>query len=94
MPITLVAIHGNVVLARVGLQKDDCGILLYSSVARADEVEVIEKPREGSVIIACPSLQCFVWLSTIRDQRDQSNADSCEIPTEIRYVNHAVLRRL
>jgi hypothetical protein len=68
MPITLVAIHGNVVLARVGLQENDCGILLYGSGARADEVEVVKKPREGSVIIACTSLECFVWLPTIRDQ--------------------------
>jgi hypothetical protein len=56
MPITLVAIHGNVFLARVGLQENDCGILLYGSGARADEVEVFEKPRERSVVITCARL--------------------------------------
>jgi hypothetical protein len=56
VPITLVAIYGDVVLARVRLQEDDCGILLYGSGARADEIEVIEKPRERSVIIVCASL--------------------------------------
>jgi hypothetical protein len=56
VPITLIAIHGNVVLARVGQQEDDCHVLLYGSGTRADKVEVIEKPREGSVILACASL--------------------------------------
>ena len=68
VPITLVAVHGNVVLARVGQQEDDCSILLYGSGACADEIEVVEKPREGSVIVACTSLECFVWLSTVPDQ--------------------------
>ena len=62
VPITLVAIHGNVVLTGVGLQENDCGILLYGSGARTDEVEVIEEPRERSVIFVCASLECFIWL--------------------------------
>ena len=56
VPIALVAIHGNVTFARVGLQKDDCGILLYRRGTRADEVKFIERPREGSVVFARASL--------------------------------------
>ena len=55
VPIAFIAIH-NAVLARVGQQEDDCRILLYSSGTRAIEIEVIKKPRERSVIVACASL--------------------------------------
>jgi hypothetical protein len=56
VPITLIAIHGNVVLARVRQQENDCRVLLYGSGTRADKVKVIKKPREGRVILACASL--------------------------------------
>jgi hypothetical protein len=61
-PITLIAVHGDVVLARVGQQEDDCHVLLYGGGTRPDKVPVIEKPREGSVVLARSSLDCLVWL--------------------------------
>ena len=61
MPITFIPIY-ETVLARVGLQEDDCYVLLYGSRTGADEVEIIKKPREGSVIFACASLNRLVRL--------------------------------
>ena len=61
MPVALVAVNGNV-FARVGLQEDDRSIFLYGSRARADRVKIIEEPGERSVVVACASLYCLVWL--------------------------------
>jgi hypothetical protein len=61
-PISFVAIHRNVSFARVGLQEDDCHVLLYGGGTRAGKIEVIEEPREGSAVLACASLYCLVWL--------------------------------
>jgi len=56
VPVTGVTIHGNGPFARVGLQEDDRSVLMIGSVARANSVEVVEKPREECVVIACASL--------------------------------------
>ena len=53
MPVAGIVIHGNGPFARVGLHENDCSVLKVGSSARADDVPVIEKPREGSVVTAC-----------------------------------------
>lgn len=52
VPVAGIVIHGNGPFARVGLHENDCSVLKVGSSARADEVPVIEKPREGSVVTA------------------------------------------
>ncbi len=56
VPVACVAIHSIGLVTRVGLQEDDCSVLVHGSGARADQVEIIEKPRDCSLIRACASL--------------------------------------
>ena len=57
MPVTLIAIDGNGALAGVGLDENEGKLLLYGSGGCTFEIEVIEEPREGSVIKTCAELE-------------------------------------
>ena len=56
IPVTGVSINGIGVVTRVGLQEDDCNVLVHCSGGGANKVDIIEKPRDSSLVCACPSL--------------------------------------
>jgi hypothetical protein len=58
IPISLVAINGDIVFARIRVDKDESSRLQPSDIAGPRKVEVIEEPRYRSVVLASTPLDC------------------------------------
>ena len=63
LPISRVAVHGDVTLARVGLQKYHRNVLLYCSRGRPIEIKVVKEPRKRRMVLSGSRLECLIWLS-------------------------------
>jgi hypothetical protein len=47
LPIARVAVHSDVTLARIGLQKQHCNILFHGCIGCAIEIKVVLEAREA-----------------------------------------------
>ena len=62
LPVTRIAVHCDVALARVGQQEHNRDFLFYGCRGGTNDIEVVEEPRKRRMIFACPRLKRLVWL--------------------------------